>query len=85
MPDQTASQLASASSPLTTASPETGIAPVDFLDYWKTGARELTTYRGHSHGVWSVAFAPNGLTLASGGADRLVRLWDIELNLNLRA
>ena len=61
------------------------LAPVDFLEYWKTEGRELNTFRGHSHGVWSVAFAPDGLTLASGGAERLVRMWDIETGRLLRS
>jgi len=85
MTDPTVSQLGPASSPLTPSASGTGSAPVDFLEYWKTAARELTTFRGHSHGVWSVAFAPNGLTLASGGVDRLVRLWDIETGRLLRS
>ena len=85
MVDHAASQLAPTPSPLTPSSSGTGSAPVDFLEYWKTGARELTTFRGHSHGVWSVAFAPDGLTLASGGVDRLVRMWDIETGRLLRS
>ena len=85
MADLTASELAPIPSPLTPASAETSIPPVDFLEYWKTGVRELTTFRGHSHGVWSVAFAPDGLTLASGGAERLVRIWDIETGRLLRS
>ncbi len=85
MADQIASQLAPTPSSLIPPSSGTGTAPVDFLEYWKAGARELTTFRGHSHGVWSVAFAPDGLTLASGGADRLVRMWDIETGRLLRS
>lgn len=60
-------------------------APVDFLEYWKTDCREVKTFRGHSHGIWAVAFSPNGTTLVSGGADRLVRMWDIETGRLLRS
>jgi len=59
--------------------------PVNFLDYWKAGAREIKTFRGHSHGVWTVAYAPDGQTLVSGGVDRLVRIWDIETGRLLRS
>ena len=45
----------------------------------------MRTFRGHSHGVWSVAFAPDGLTLAGAGVDRLVRIWDIETGRLLRS
>jgi len=85
MADHPASQLAPTSSPLAPSSSGMGSAPVDFLEYWKAGVRELTTFRGHSHGVWSVAFAPDGLTFASGGVDRLVRMWDIETGRLLRS
>lgn len=73
--------------PLPTATPEAAAPqpPIDFLEYWKTDCREIKTFRGHSHGVWSVAFSPDGLTLASGGAERLVRMWDIETGRLLRS
>ncbi|HNL91105.1 MAG TPA: WD40 repeat domain-containing protein, partial [Nitrospira sp.] len=48
---------------------------IDHLEYWKTGFRELKTFRGHSHGVWTVAYAPDGQTIVSGGVDRYVRVW----------
>jgi WD40 repeat protein len=78
-----------------TASPadsRTGIAPpsgptqsINFLEYWKADAREVKTFLGHSQGVWAVAYAPDGQTLASGGLDRLVRIWDIETGRLLRS
>ncbi len=58
---------------------------IDFLEYWKRDCREVKTFRGHSHGIWTVAFSPDGLTLASGGAERLVRMWDIETGRLMRS
>jgi WD40 repeat protein len=84
MPEQTMTP----STPSATPGSPTEIAPkraVDFLEYWKTDCREIKTFRGHSHGIWTVAFSPDGLTLASGGAERLVRIWDIETGRLLKS
>jgi WD40 repeat protein len=39
-------------------------------------AKPLRTLRGHVNSITCLAFAPDGKTLASGGAEGVVRLWD---------
>jgi serine/threonine protein kinase len=46
--------------------------------------RELRRLMGHEDGVWSVAIAPDGRTLLSGGKDRTMRLWAAESDQPLR-
>ena len=38
---------------------------------------EVVPAAGHSRGVQSVAFAPNGRTVLSGSGDNTLKLWDV--------
>jgi WD40 repeat protein len=38
---------------------------------------EQATLRGNQNGVYSVAFSPDGQTLAAASLDQVVRLWDV--------
>ena len=38
----------------------------------------ISTLEGHQNWVCSIAFSPDGKQLASGSADRTLRLWDVE-------
>ena len=50
---------------------------------WLAG-EELRTLTGHSLAVYSVAFSPDGKTLATGGADKTIKLWDVATGQELR-
>ncbi|MFM6224515.1 MAG: WD40 repeat domain-containing protein, partial [Dolichospermum sp.] len=36
------------------------------------------TLTGHSDWVWSLAYSPDGQTLASGSGDENIKLWDVK-------
>ena len=38
---------------------------------------EIGILSGHKQGIWSLAFSPDGKTLASSGSERTIRLWNI--------
>ncbi|MDE0043505.1 MAG: leucine-rich repeat domain-containing protein, partial [Candidatus Poribacteria bacterium] len=45
---------------------------------WDVATRQaITTFEGHLGLVWSVAYSPDGETLASGSFDGTVKLWDV--------
>lgn len=40
-------------------------------------------FRGHTNTVYGVAFSADGKTLATGGADKTIRLWDVDTRQRL--
>ena len=46
--------------------------------YWQRQIhRELRTLRGHTYGVYSVAFSPDGQRLVTGSHDHTAKVWDV--------
>jgi len=44
---------------------------------WKNGALLKEFKSGNNKTVWSVAFSPDGKTIASGGDEPIVNIWDV--------
>ena len=54
-----------------------------FFELREASPHHIATLEGHTNVVWSVAFSPDGTTLASGSWDQTVRLWDITTKHNI--
>ena len=55
-----------------------------FLPTKVATAQLKSTLEGHTDFVWSVAFRPNGVMLASASWDQTVRLWNVNTGRHLR-
>ena len=49
-----------------------------------TFALRYTSLEGHTDDVQSIAFSPDGGTLASGSSDDTIKLWDVATGRELR-
>ncbi len=50
---------------------------------WEISSQHIATFEGHTHLVRSVAFSPDGKTLASGSQDGTIKLWDVATRTNI--
>jgi WD40 repeat protein len=52
---------------------------------WPTSGGTPVDMAGHNGGAWTVGFSPDGRYLASGGADALVKVWDVQTGLEVHS
>ena len=50
----------------------------DYLAVRQPGSSTFSRFTGHTGQVFCAAFSPDGRLLASGGVDRMVRIWSTE-------
>ncbi len=64
----------------------TMLSPLPFpasANLHSTDSSMLYEYQGHSDAVWSAAWSPDGLNIASGSLDKTVQVWDAFTGRNL--
>lgn len=55
------------------------------IELWDVeGGKKLGTLAAHSGRIFSLAFSPDGKTLASGAWDKTIKLWDVEGQKEIR-
>jgi WD40 repeat protein len=47
------------------------------LKLWDLAGNCLQTFVGHTAGVWSANFSPDGKQIVSASADKNLKLWDL--------
>lgn len=61
-----------------------GLAEEDVLKIWEVkSGQEIINLKGHTKGVTSVAFSPDGKTLATGSHDQTIKIWDVESGVEI--
>lgn len=45
---------------------------------WNLQGKELRTLNGHSSGIWSIVFSPDGQTIATASLDHTAKLWNLK-------
>jgi WD40 repeat protein len=66
------------------SAPMEGISLLVLIRVWDIASRTIrNTFSGHEQDIYSLDFARDGRTIASGSGDRTVRLWDINEGQNI--
>ena len=60
-----------------TRSSQVGIIDGNIRLWDTTTGKRIRTLEGHTEGINSVVFSPDGKTLASGSEDDTLRVWDV--------